>query len=424
VTSTTSIVDYIKLLNRSFHDNDPAYYALPSSDEAVAQFMLLLDPATLDDVLSGDSSRAVILVRSNIHVSAMMNTVVGNIEKFAKAAFPPPLTVHATGTRVLLDRTADDLAAGQIGSLIAAMAVVFLVLTLQFLSPRFGLVAMGPNLVPIVAFFGILGWTHTPLGMATAMIASIALGIGVDEAVHLLADFNHHVRRTADQHGAALAALRGVGPPLVYNAGSLLAGVSVLLASNFVPLQQFGLFTGLNVVLSLLTDLILLPAILVSTRFVTLWDALALRLGGAPEDEIPLLRGLTRSQARVAVLMGILREAAAGEKILTQGARSDGMLVLIEGRARVERAVDGRAAVLGEIGRGEVIGEMGLVRRVPRTADVIALERCELLVVDDRFLSMLKERYPKIGATVLFNLAHILSDRLDNAEQRVAVPAA
>jgi predicted RND superfamily exporter protein len=418
VKATTSIVDYVKLLHRTLHDNDPAYYGLPDTDAAVAQFMLLLDPGTLGDVLSGDSSRAAILVRSNIHVSATMNALVRKIEQFAADGFPPPFSVRVTGTRVLFDRTADDLAAGQVGSLVAALAVVFAVLTVQFLSPRFGLVAMGPNLVPIVVFFGILGWSSTPLGMATAMIAAIALGVGVDEAVHLLADFNDHVRKTADQHAAAIAALRGVGPPLVYSAVSLFFGVMVLLASNFVPLQQFGLFTGINVAGSLLTDLILLPAILASTRFVTIWDALALKLGGAPQQSIPLFHGLTAAEARIAVLMGVLKDVGQGEKITVQGDTSEGMYVLIRGRARIERGVKGNVTVLREIGRGDVVGEMGLVRRAPRTADVIALEDCELLMVDDNFLHTLKERYPRIAATLLFNLTHILSDRLDTAEQQ------
>jgi len=418
VKSTTSIVDYVKLLHRTLHDNDPAYYGLPDTDAAVAQYMLLLDPETLGDVLSGDSSRGVIVVRTNIHVSRTMNEVVDKIEEFAAGVFPPPFAVHATGTRVNLDRTADDLASGQVGSLVSAMAIVFIVLTLQFLSPRFGLVAMGPNLVPIVVFFGLLGWTETPLGMATAMIASIALGIGVDEAVHLLTDFNYHVRRTADQRGAVLAALRGVGPPLIYNTASLLFGMLALLASNFVPLQQFGLFTAMNVVLSLLTDLVLLPAILVSTRFVTLWDVLTLKLGGTPQAEIPLFHGLSPSQARIAALMGVLRDIGPGTKIAEQGAPSEEMYVLIRGRARIERAVNGRKTVLREIGRGDVVGEMGLVRRRPRTADVIALEDCELLVVDEKFLATLRERYPRIAATLLFNLTHILSDRLDTADQR------
>jgi CRP-like cAMP-binding protein len=115
--------------------------------------------------------------------------------------------------------------------------------------------------------------------------------------------------------------------------------------------------------------------------------------------------------------MGVLKDVDPGTKIAEQGAPSQEMYVLIRGRARIERIVEGRVAVRREIGRGDVVGEMGLVRRRPRTADVTALEDCEILVVDDRFLATLRERYPKIAATVLFNLTHILSDRLDTAEQ-------
>lgn len=417
VASTTSIVDYVKLLHRVFHDDDPAYHGLPDTDAAVSQYMLLLDPETVDDVLSGDGSQAVIVVRSTIHVSAAMNETVDRIESFAAAAFPPSLTVRATGTRVLLDRTADELAAGQVGSLVIALAVVFVLLSVQFLSPRFGLVAMAPNLVPIIVFFGVLGWSGTPLGMATAMIASIALGIGVDEAVHLLADFNGHVRKTADQRSAVLAALRDVGPPLVYNTASLLVGMLVLVGSNFIPLRQFGALTALNVVGSLVTDLVLLPAILVSTRFVTLWDALSLKLGGSPQDEIPLLHGLTPAQARVAVLMGVLRNVTPGDTLARQGDPSSEMYVLIEGCASIARSVDGRVVALGEIGRGDIVGEMGLVRGRERTATVTAVDACELLVVDQRFLDTLKRRYPRIAATVLLNLSKILSDRIDASDR-------
>jgi hypothetical protein len=418
IVSTTSIVDYVKLFHRSFHDNDPAYHSLPDTDAAVAQYMLLLDPEAVDDVLSGDSSRGVILVRSSIHVSAAMNTTVDRIERFAADVFPDDFNVQATGTRVLLDRTADDLAEGQVGSLLAALFVVFVTLSLQFLSPRFGLVAMAPNLIPIVMFFGILGWSGTPLGMATAMIAAIALGTGVDEAVHLLAEFNHHVRKSADPPAAVLAALRSIGPPVVYNTAALVVGVLVLLGSNFVPLQQFGLFTAINIVVSLLVDLIVLPAILVTARFVTVWDLLSLKLGGAPNEEIPLFRGLTPAQTKTAVLMGVLRSIRRGELIVRQGSPGHEMYVIVHGRARIEQRADSRTTVLREIERGGVIGEMGLVRGQTRTADAVAADDTELLVVDDRFLQTLQRRYPRIAAAVFLNLTRILSDRLEDSSLR------
>ena len=139
------------------------------------------------------------------------------------------------------------------------------------------------------------------------------------------------------------------------------------------------------------------------------------------EPPRPVAVQVTPAQARIAVLMGVLKDVAPGERIAEQGAQSDEMYVLIRGRARIERYVDSRVTLLREMGRGDVVGEMGLIRRQPRSADVTALEECELLVVNDKFLATLKERYPRIAATVLFNLAHILSDRLDTAERRSAV---
>jgi hypothetical protein len=303
--------------------------------------------------------------------------------------------------------------------------VVFAVLSVQFLSPRFGLVAMVPNVIPIVVFFGLLGWCGISLSLATAMIASISLGIGVDEAVHLLAEFNHHVRKNADQKEAVLAAMRTVGPPVVYNTAALVFGFLVLYWSNFIPLRQFGVLSALTVLISLVADLVLLPVVLVSTRFVTLWDVLGLRLGGAPHEQIPLFRGLTASQARVAALMGVLKNVEAGEAIVREGEAAEEMYVLVTGTAEARKTVNGRSAVLGRIDRGGVFGEMGLLRRRERTADVVALEPSELLVVDERFLRVLRKRYPRIASTVLFNLTQMLSDRLEDSQrQRLGEPAA
>ncbi len=72
------------------------------------------------------------------------------------------------------------------------------------------------------------------------------------------------------------------------------------------------------------------------------------------------------------------------------------------------------------MGRGDVFGEMGLVRRQQRTADILAIGDLELLVVDQRFLERLQRRYPRIAATVFLNLARVLSDRLESTTERFA----
>jgi CRP-like cAMP-binding protein len=97
------------------------------------------------------------------------------------------------------------------------------------------------------------------------------------------------------------------------------------------------------------------------------------------------------------------------------------MYVVISGRARVDRVDGDTTATLAEIGRGDVIGEMGLIRRQPRVANVTAVEDVELLVVNEKFLTALQEYYPSVAATIYRNLSHILSDRLEMSDKQRAL---
>jgi CRP-like cAMP-binding protein len=95
------------------------------------------------------------------------------------------------------------------------------------------------------------------------------------------------------------------------------------------------------------------------------------------------------------------------------------MFVLIDGKAEVRITVNGHSRVVRELGRGDVFGEMGLIRHHQRTADVIAGEDVEVLVVNERFLTRMQRRYPRIGAKIFLNVAKILSDRLEREIARV-----
>jgi CRP-like cAMP-binding protein len=419
VVGVTSLVDYVKILHRAFHDDDAAFFTLPDNDRAVAQYLLMLGPDTLQRVVDGESARAALFVRSDLHSSQTLGEVLGEIRRFAADAFPAEFSVHATGMTTLLNKTSDELTAGQVQSLVIALLIVFVTLSVFFLSIRLGLLALVPNLVPIVIFFGVLGWADIPLSISTAVIASIALGMGVDEAIHLLSEFHHHVRRHADQRRAVREAMQTVGPPVVYTTVALSLGFLVPCLSSFVPVRQFGYLSALNVGTSLLADLLFLPALVASVRFVTLWDVLRVRLGPAPHETIPLFHGLRASQARIAALLGRLTTVGAGEPIMRRGEAGDAMYVVIDGRARITRPARDGDVPLGELTRGDVVGEMGLVRGRARAADVIALEPTELLLVDQRFLDVLRRRYPRIANVVLLNLTRILSDRVQDAGDRL-----
>jgi CRP-like cAMP-binding protein len=214
-------------------------------------------------------------------------------------------------------------------------------------------------------------------------------------------------------------AMSTVGPPVVFTTASLSLGFLAQALSGFVPIQQFAYFSALNVFTSLLADLFLTPAFVASVRFVTLWDLVTLKLGREPERTIPLFHGLRSSQARIALLFGQLRNVLEGERIVTQGDPGDEMFVLLSGSADVQVWGPQGAVTVATLARGAVVGEMGLLRNEARSADVVAVEPSEVLVVDQRFFPTLLQRYPKIASVLLLNLSRTLSEKVQSTTQRL-----
>jgi CRP-like cAMP-binding protein len=306
-------------------------------------------------------------------------------------------------------------------SVTVALVVIFAVMSLLFLSAKIGLIAMLPNVVPVLLFFGVLGWTDIMLNIGTSIIAAIALGIAVDNTIHYMVRFNRELQATVDQERSLVATLRTVGRPIVYTSMALTSGFLVMRLSEFVPIRDFGTLSATTMLGAMVTNLVLLPALLAQTRIVTLWDLLFVKLGKDPHKTIPLFHGLRRAQARIAVLLGTLQTVRAGEAAVRQGEMGESMYVIINGRADViVTSPDGQRRHVRALGRGDVFGEMGLVRRQQRTADIMAVDDLELLKVDERFLERLQRRYPRIAATVFLNIARILSDRLESTTERFA----
>ncbi len=128
-----------------------------------------------------------------------------------------------------------------------------------------------------------------------------------------------------------------------------------------------------------------------------------------------LFAGLRPFQAKLVTLMGELKTFPRGRPIIRRGDMGKEMFVLVKGTADVYVRTNGDKRHIRVHGRGDVFGEMGLIRRRERTADVIAAEDVEVIVVDERFLSHLQRRYPRTGAKIFLNIAKILSDRLQDA---------
>ena len=148
---------------------------------------------------------------------------------------------------------------------LAAVTIFFLV-ALGIGSLRLGLVAMLPNVVPVLIFFGLLGFGVAPLSLATSLIASVALGIAVDDTAHFLVRYRKERAAGKDPEAAALVCARRVGRPIAITSLMLMAGFLVVSLSSFATLRQFGALSAATMGICLLTDLVLLPALLVRSR--------------------------------------------------------------------------------------------------------------------------------------------------------------
>jgi predicted RND superfamily exporter protein len=436
ITSSASIVDYLELLEApGLHPQEGGDLVIDDQGNIVpapppksfwedpTKLGPLLDtigkrPDSVKGVVTKDFSRASILVRTTLTGSRRIQETFERIQQYVAERFPAEMPVNLTGTLVLLTGTTSDIVVGQVKSLTLALGIIFLVMTAMFLSAKIGFFAILPNVLPITIFFGVMGWLGIFLNLGTSLIAAIALGIAVDSTIHYMARLNLELRGETDQAAAVVRTIETVGVPIVYTTIALCLGFLTFGMSGFVPIQNFGILAGITMVTALGANLVLLPALLSTTKIITLWDLLGVKLGEDPAGTIPLFAGLRPAQARIVVLMGEIKRFSAGEVIVRRGERGDEMYVIIDGATEVLLGDGGGRRPVARHRRGDVFGEMGLVRHDERSADVVAVGDVEVLAVNDRFLRRIQNRYPRIASRVFLNLTRILSDRLQRMNEQ------
>ncbi len=203
-------------------------------------------------------------LRLSVLVRAMNSTefyaLLDFIKREAQRELPETARFEITGIVPLLNDAQEALVRTQVNTFLLAGLVIMAVIGLLFRSWRVMLVVIPPNLTPIMGTFALMGVAGIPLDAATVMIASIAIGISVDDAIHFLSRYRHTLRQTGSVPEAAQAAYARMGRAAVFTSVVAAAGFSVLALARFRPLAEFGILTGFTMITSLAGDLFLLPA--------------------------------------------------------------------------------------------------------------------------------------------------------------------
>ena len=170
--------------------------------------------------------------------------------------------VHLSGMLVLYNNMLQSLFRSQILTLGVVILVLMVMFMILFRSIKIAFIAIFPNLLSIGIVLGVMGWLNIPLDMMTITIASISVGIAVDDTIHYIHRFAHEIKIDQDYIRALHRCHGSIGHAMYYTSVTIIIGFSILVLSNFIPSLYFGLLTGLAMFIALIAALTLLPQLI------------------------------------------------------------------------------------------------------------------------------------------------------------------
>ncbi|RLA66382.1 MAG: RND transporter [Epsilonproteobacteria bacterium] len=259
-----SLATIIKETNRALHENQEEYYTIPDNADLVSQELLLFENSgsdDLEDVVDSQFSKARISIKLPWTDAVKAVEVLEYVKDTAAKTFPND-TVIATGMIPLLINTFAHAVSSSVTSyMIAAIAITFMMMIILG-SVRIGLLSMIPNLTPIILGLLIMYVANIPLDMFTLLIGSIAIGLAVDDTIHFMHNFRRYYLESGDAEKAIEQTFFTTGKAMVITTIVLSLGFYAYMFANMISVQNFGLLTGSVIVLALLADLLLAPALM------------------------------------------------------------------------------------------------------------------------------------------------------------------
>lgn len=261
VGRTLSIADPLRQLHGEML-GDPSQ-PLPAGEGLTEQYMLLLESVdSIEDLITADHRAANVMIRADDNGSARLAHVAEAVDAWWSMNGPPSVAASTTGIMYEFARAEDEIAYGQLRGLAVALAVISGVLFAIFRWPRLALVALIPNALPLAMVFGGLGLFGIPLDAGTVLIGALAIGIAVDDTIHIATEFYARIAKGALPRASLEQTFESVLPAVIGTTVMIAAAFFVLGFSEFTITRNLGLLTGGIMLLCLIADITLLPALL------------------------------------------------------------------------------------------------------------------------------------------------------------------
>ena len=263
-----SISDIMKRLNKNMHGDDQSFYRIPDNRELSAQYLLLYElslPYGLDlnDRINVDKSATRVTAMLHKATTSETKMFLSNSRQWMAENWPEYMQAQPTSAQVMFTYITDRNIHNMITGTIAAIFAIALIMIVALRSFRLGMLSMIPNGLPLLMTFGAWALLIGEVGFSVATVASISLGIIVDDTVHFLSKYV----RARNEKGLSAEdsiryAYRNVGMAIVVNTIILIVGFLVLTTSAFKMNVDMGLMTIMSILFALLLDFLFLPALL------------------------------------------------------------------------------------------------------------------------------------------------------------------
>jgi len=268
VGNTISIAKLIKLITKgAYKPDEKGFGQIPETKNAVEFFLdkynEMGDPEELKKLVNNDFTQAQIIAQINSESSETIKKVVEDAQRIIA---PEPAFTKITGSGVIFKDLIEKVIEGQIISLLLSFFAVSILVMLLFKSFVAGIIAGIPLAVSLVLMFGFMGFADVTLDIATALISSIVIGVGVDYTIHFLWRYKIEMAKHRDPVMAVDHALSTTGRGIIFNALSVMVGFVVLLFSSFLPIRFFGTLIFLSIAVCLIGSIVLLPSICIVFR--------------------------------------------------------------------------------------------------------------------------------------------------------------
>lgn len=272
VTHVYSLSDIMKRLNRNMHGDDDSYYRTPLDRDLSAQYLLLYElslPYGLDlnDRINIDKSATRVTATIDRATSKETKQFFADVDAWMQENLPEYMHAKPTSAAVMFTYISERNMQNMIVGTILAIAAIALIMMFALRSVRLGTLSLVPNGLPILTTFGAWALLVGEVGFSVATVASISLGIIVDDTVHFLSKY---VRARDEKfltvEDSIRYAFKNVGVAIVVNTVILTAGFIVMTTSAFKMNVDLGLMTILSIVGALILDFLFLPALLLLGR--------------------------------------------------------------------------------------------------------------------------------------------------------------